>query len=405
MKQVMSYKFRIYPTQEQEEQLFKTIGCARLMYNLFLDSYNQLYADYKKGILTEKDYKEAKKRLLVSTFKKDENYAFLKEVDSIALGYSYRHITQALNNAFAGRANFPNFKSKVKSKWSYTTCRASKNARNLRLEKGGWLVLPKIPGRVRTTVSKNPKGVLVSATITKNRSGKWFVSLSYEQHLEAPVFIDNLGCIANPIGLDMGVKDLAITSEGEVFDNPKHARKAKKKLARIDKSLSRKREQAKKDGRKLEDCKNYQKQKVKRARAHEKVKNQREDGLHKATSTLIKTHDFVAVEDLAASNLMKNHKLAFSISDASWCSFLVKLKYKAERSGKTIQVVDRFYASTQLCSECDEKSGPRGLSQLNVREWTCSNCGTTHDRDVNAAKNILAKGVEDFLTAGTAEQV
>lgn len=405
MKYINSYKFRIYPTSEQEEQLFKTIGCARLMYNLFLDSYNKLYDDYKNGILNEKDYKEARKSLLVSTFKKDENYSFLGEVDSLALNYAQKRMNQAFNNAFAGRANFPNFKSKMKSTWSYTTCRASRNARNLRLEKGGWLVLPKIPGRVRITVSKNPKGVLVSATITKTRSGKWFVSLSYEQHVEAPVFIDNIGCMANPIGLDLGVKDLAITSDGDVFENPKYAYKAKKKLARIDKSLSRKREQAKKDGRKLEECKNYQKQKIKRARAHEKVKNQREDGLHKATSTLIKTHDFVAVEDLSASNLMKNHKLAFALGDVSWHSFSTKLKYKAERSGKTIQVIDRFYASTQLCSECDEKSGPSGFSDLKVREWTCSNCGVTHDRDVNAAKNILAKGVEDFLPAGTAEQV
>ena len=403
MKYINSYKFRIYPTSEQEEQLFKTIGCARLMYNLFLDSYNKLYADYKNGILTEKDYKEARKSLFVSTFKKDENYSFLGEVDSLALNYAQKRMNQAFNNAFAGRASFPNFKSKVKSKWSYTTCRASKNARNLRLEKGGWLVLPKIPGRVKTSVSRNPKGVLVSATITKNRSGKWFVSLRYERHVEAPVFTDTLGCMANPIGLDLGVKDLAITSDGEVFENPKYAYKAKKKLARIDKSLSRKREQAKKDGRKLEECKNYQKQKVKRARAHEKVKNQREDGLHKATSTLIKNHDFVAVEDLSASNLMKNHKLAFALGDVSWHSFSTKLKYKAKRSGKTIQVIDRFYASTQICSECEEKSGPHGLPQLNVREWTCESCGTTHDRDVNAAKNILAKGIKDFLPAGTAE--
>ena len=403
MKYINSYKFRIYPTGEQEEQLFKTIGCSRLMYNLLLDSYNKLYADYKKGTITKEELKEAKKRLLVSTFKKDENYSFLGEVDSLALGYSYRHINQALGNSYKGHANLPNFKSKSKSKWSYTTCRASKNAKNLRLEKGGWLVLPKIPGRVKTSVSRNPKGVLVSATITKTRSGKWFVSLNYEQHVEAPVFIDNLGCMANPIGLDLGVKDLAITSDGDVFENPKHARKAKKKLARIDKSLSRKREQAKKDGRKLEDCKNYQKSKIKRARAHENVKNQREDGLHKVTSALIKNHDFVAVEDLSASNLMKNHKLAFALGDVSWHSFSTKLKYKAKRSGKTIQVIDRFYASTQICSECEEKSGPRGLSQLNVREWTCSNCGATHDRDVNAAKNILAKGIEDFLPAGTAE--
>ena len=403
MKYINSYKFRIYPTSEQEEQLFKTIGCARFMYNLLLDSYNRLHVDYKECKISQSEYKSSSKSLKPSFYK--EEFEFLKEVDSTALKYSHKNVYQAFNNAFAGRANFPKFKSKTKSKWSYTTCRASRNAKNLRLEKGGWLVLPKIPGRVKTSVSKNPKGALVSATITRTRSGKWFVSLRYEQHIKSPVVIDNLGCMANPIGLDMGIKDLAITSDGEVFNNPKYAYRAKKKLARIDKSFSRKREQAKKDGRKLEDCKNYQKCKIKRARAHEKVKNQREDGLHKATSTLIKNHDFVAVEDLSASNLMKNRKLAFALSDVSWHSFLVKLKYKAERSGKTIQVIDRFYASTQLCSECEEKSGPRGFSQLNVREWTCYNCGVTHDRDVNAAKNILAKGVEDFLPAGTAEQV
>ena len=401
MKYINSYKFRIYPTSEQENQLFKTIGCARLTYNLLLDSYNKLYADYKNGVLTEKEYKKARKSLYVSTFKNNENYSFLKEVDSIALGYSYRNINRAFGNAFNGRANFPKFKSKNKNTWSYTTCRASRNAKNLRLEKGGWLVLPKVPGRVKTVVTKNPKGVLVSATSTKNRSGKWFVALQYEQHLKAPVVIDNIGNMANPVGIDMGLKDLAINSEGEVFRNPKHARKAKAKLDRIDRSLSRKREQAKKDGKELSECKNYQKCKVKRARAYEKVKNQREDSLHKATAALIKNHDFVAVENLSASNLVKNHNLAFSISDVGWYSFLVKLKYKAARSGKTVQVIDRFYASTQLCSECNEKTGPRGLSQLNARKWTCSNCNSVHDRDVNAARNILAKGIDDFLTVGT----
>ena len=400
MKYINSYKFRIYPTSEQEKQLFKTVGCARLMYNLLLNSYNKLYADYRAGYLSQEEYKSSKNSYTPSSYKKE--HKFLKEVDSLALGYSYRNLNQAFSNAFAGRANFPKFKSKSKATWSYTTCRASKNAKNLRLEKGGWLVLPKIPGRVKTVVSQNPKGTLVSATITKNRSGKWFVSLQYEQCCKAPVVIDNLGDMANPIGVDMGLKDLAIASDGQVFKNPKHARKAKKKLARIDRALSRKKEQAKKNGRKLEDCKNYQKNKVKRARAYEKVKNQREDSLHKTTSALIKNHDFVAVENLAASQLAKNRSLAFSISDVSWGNFFRMLKYKAERSGKTVQVIDRFYASTQLCSACGEKTGPRGLSQLNIRTWTCSSCSTTHDRDVNAATNILHKGVDDFLTAGTA---
>ena len=123
--------------------------------------------------------------------------------------------------------------------------------------------------------------------------------------------------------------------------------------------------------------------------------------MHKATAALIKNHDFIAVENLSTSNLVKNHNLAFSVSDVGWYSFLTKLKYKAVRNGKTVHVIDRFYASTQLCSECDEKTGPRGLSQLSVREWECSSCNTVHNRDVNAARNILYKGIEDFLTVGT----
>ena len=296
MKHINSYKFRIYPTSEQEKQLFKTVGCARLMYNLLLDSYNNLYAEYKAGKLSQEEYKSRKKSYTPSSYKKE--HKFLKAVDSLALGYSYRHVNQAFSNAFAGRANFPNFKSKNKAAWSYTTCRSSRKAKNLRLEKGGWLVLPKVPSRVKTVVSQNPKGVLVSATVTKNRSGKWFVSLQYEQNVKTPVFPETVGEMANPIGVDLGIKDLAITSEGQVFENIKHAYKAKQKVAKLDKLLSRKREQAKRDGRKLEDCKNYQKCKVRRARAYEKVKNQRLDILHKVTTELIKNHDFIAVEDL-----------------------------------------------------------------------------------------------------------
>lgn len=263
------------------------------------------------------------------------------------------------------------------------------------------MVLPKILGRVKTVVSRNPKGVLISATITKTRSNKWFVSLQYEHHAKATIFPDTIGNMANPIGIDMGIKDLVITSEGQVFQNAKYAYKSKKELARLDRSLSRKREQAKKDGRDLEECKNYQKCKVKRARVYEKVKNQREDVLHKTTAMLIKNHDFIAVENLSASNLMKNHNLAFAIADVSWNSFFTKLKYKAERNGKIVQPINRFYASTQVCSNCNIKTGPKGLSQLNVRRWACKSCGSTHDRDINAATNILYKGVEDFLTVGT----
>ena len=395
MKQYNSYKFRIYPTPQQEEQLFKTIGCARLVYNLLLDSYNKLYTDHKEGKISQEEHKRSRNSLNPSTYKEERE--FLKDVDSTALKYANKNLTSAFNNFFNGRANKPKFKSKNKSTWSYTTCRSSKNAKNLRLEKGGKLVLPKIKGKVKTVVSRNPKGMLVSATVTKSRSGKWFVSLRYEQNVKAPVFPETIGEMANPIGVDLGIKDLAITSEGQVFENIKHAYKAKQKIAKLDKLLSRKREQAKKDGRKLSECKNYQKNKVKRARAYEKVKNQRLDVLHKVTTELIKNHDFIAVEDLSSSNLMKNHSLAFAISDASWCTFIAMLQYKAERKGSIVQFIDRFYASTQTCSQCDAKTGPRGAAELNVRTWTCSNCGYIHDRDVNAATNILYQGIEEFL--------
>ena len=212
-----------------------------------------------------------------------------------------------------------------------------------------------------------------------------------------PKTIDEM---TNPIGVDMGLKDLAITSDGEFFANLRHAYKAKKKLAQLDRLLSRKREQAKRDGCDLKDCKNYQKAKVKRARAYEKVRNQREDELHKITTDLINNHDFIAVEDFSPENLKKNHKLAFAISDVSWHSFFTKLKYKAEKQGKIIQVIDRYYASTQICSECESITGPKGFAELNVREWDCSVCGAHHDRDVNSAVNIRDKGFEEFIAVG-----
>lgn len=397
-----SYKFRIYPTPEQEEVLFKTIGCARKIYNLMLDKYNELYSQYKSGVLSKKEYNKQKAALNPSYFKRQKEFNYLSEVDSRAVNYAHKNVNKAFNNFFHGRANKPQFKSKNKSKWSYRTCRMSRTSKGLRLENGGKLYLPKMPrSPIKVVVSQNPVGTLVSATIEKTRSHKWFVSLMYEHHITAPVYPKTVQEMTNPVGIDMGIKDLAITSNGEVFENLRHAYKAKKKLAKLDRALSRKREQAKKDGRKLEECKNYQKTKIKRARAYEKVKNQREDALHKITTQLVKTHDFVAVENLSASNLMKHHHFAFAVADVSWNSFFTKLKYKARRQGAVVHTIDRYYASTQTCSSCGERSGPRGQAGLSVREWTCAYCTSTHDRDVNAAKNILAQGLTEFTAVGT----
>lgn len=402
MKTYNSYKFRMYPTPEQEELLFKTIGAVRKMYNLLLEGYNANYELYKNEEISKKEYFQNRNAVKPVTFTSREEYDYLAEVDSTALKYAYKHVKQAFNNFFAGRAKKPVFKSRNRSKWTYTTCRASKTAKNLRLTKNGKLYLPKMTKNpIKVVVSKNPVGTLVSATIEKTRSGKWFVSLQYEHHTKMPVYPQTLEELKNPIGVDMGLKELAVTSEGELFTNPKHAYKAKKRLAKLDRSLSRKREQAKRDGRDLKDCKNYQKAKEKRAKAYEKVRNQREDALHKITTDLVNNHDFIAVEDLSAENLKKNHNLAFAISDASWRSFLAKLEYKAENQGKVVQTIDRYYASTQTCSCCGSITGPKGYSELSVREWECSECGSQHDRDVNATINILNKGLEEFIAVGT----
>lgn len=401
MKLMNSYKFRIYPTPEQAQKMFQTIGSSRKMYNLLLSAYEENYALYKNEKITEDEYKKNRSVLRPALFNSQEDYSYLKEVDSTALKYAHKHIDSAYNNFFQGRAKKPKFKTRNHAKWRYTTCRASKTAKNLRLEKGGKLTLPKIKGKIKTMVSKNPVGTLVSATIEKTRSGKWFVSLHYEHHTAMPIYPQTIEELSNPVGIDVGLNDLAICSDGEVFLNNRHAYKAKKKVAKLDRKLSRKREQAKKDKRKLRDCKNYQKAKIKRAKAYEKVKNQREDTLHKITTQVVKTHDFIAVENLSASNLMKNHRLAFAISDASWRTFYTMLQYKAKKNNAVVIAIDRYCASTQTCSSCNEKTGPKGLSDLHMREWICSHCDAHHNRDVNAAINILNRGLEEFIAVGT----
>ena len=404
-KEILSYKFRIYPDEKQEAQLFRTIGCARKMYNLILEQKNADYTLFKEGTITKKEHSDLNKKLNPSKFSSQEEYAYFKNVDSTALKYAMKHVNQAFSNFFKGNAEYPEFKKRNKSKLSYTTCRAGKNTTNVQLTKHG-LKLPKIPGFIRTIVHRNPKGNLVSVTITKTASGKWFASLQYEANVKYDVtstLDKSITSIKNPVGMDLGLKDLAILSDGTVFENVKALKQAQEKLARVDKSLSRKREQAKKDNRNLSECANYQKNKQYRAKLHEKIRNTRHDVLHKITHYLVNTHDFIGVENLSSSNMMKNHNLALAISDASWCEFITYLEYKAERHNVIIQKIDRYTASTQLCSHCLEKTGPKGITELNVREWECSNCHVIHDRDVNAAINILRVALELFieLTTGT----
>src|SRR5699024_6964806 len=227
------------------------------------------------------------------------------------------------------------------------------------------------------------EGRILSATVRRNPSGKYFVSILAETEVH-PLEKTKIS-----VGIDLGITNFAILSDGHKIDNNKFTSKMEKKLKREQRKLSRRALNAKNKGINLFDAKNYLKQKRKVARLHEKVMNQREDFLNKLSTEIIKNHDIICIEDLNTKGMLRNYKLAKSISDVSWSAFVTKLKYKAQWYGKTIVKVDRWFPSSQICSNCGHQDGKKSLD---VRAWACSNCGTHHDRDINASKNILAEG-------------
>lgn len=356
------YKYRLYPNKEQEEFFMKCFGAARFIYNHMLSEKIKYYQETKKNLNnTPAQYKD--------------EFPWLKDVDAHALCHAQMHLKHAYNKFFKEPSvGFPKLKSKKATKLSYSTSNTN-NYKNIKFsDSNKYIKLPKI-GLVRVKKHRSFNGIIKSATISKTSSGKYYVSLLVECEDQNKLQYSN-----NKVGIDLGLKEFAITSDGEMIENPRYLRKSEKRLIKLQKDLSRCKA----------GSKNKEKRRIKLAKQHEKVANQRKDFLHKTSKRIIDENQVICLEDLKAKEILKNHKVAKSVFDVSWNKFVLQLEYKADWYGREIVKIDKWYPSSQICSNCGHRDGKKDLS---IREWTCPICGTHHDRDVNAAINILNEGL------------
>ena len=360
-----AYKYRLYPNKQQIEQIQKTFGCCRFVYNQTLGYRKNLY-EMKKESMNKTSCNNYCNQVL------KKEYKWLKEVDKFALTNAIYSMDSAYQKFFKEHAGYPKFKSKRDHKKSYST-----NFTNNNIEvsfKKNRIKLPKLKW-VKVKIHREFVGKIKSATISQVPSGKYFVSILIEtEHM--PMKEND-----NSVGIDLGIKDLLITSDGEKFDNIRTTKKYENKLAKEQRKLSRK----------IKGSKNWNKLRIKVARIHEKIRNTRIDNLHKISHKLINENQVIVSENLAVSNMMKNHNLAKAVLDCGWYELTRQLAYKAEWNDRIYIKIGRYIPSSQTCNICGFVN--KDTKDLSVREWICPECGTIHDRDINAAINILNEGL------------
>ena len=368
MKRI-AYKYRIYPNTEQKVFFAKCFGCVRFFYNKSLTDMNEIYKSTGKF-----------KNITPTSYKED--YSFLKEVDSLALCNAQLNRNIAfkdfMKQRYKNKKDKPNFKSKRYDQ-SYTT----NNQGSVKMsDNHRYISIPKCP-RIRIKKHRDFIGTIKSITVSMTTDNKYYISLLVETEIEP------LEATEKMIGLDLGLKELIVDSNGKKYKNHKYLTKSQNKLAKEQRKLSKM----------VKGSNNRNKQRIKVARLHKKIQNQRNDYLHKLSKHIIDENQVICIEDLKVKNMEQNHKLARSIVDASWSRFVSMLIYKADWYGRKVIKVPSTYPSSQLCSKCSYKNSI--TKDLAIRRWTCPKCGSVHDRDCNAAKNILSKGIEILTKDGT----
>jgi putative transposase len=366
-----SYKVRIYPNNKQIELLDKHFGSVRFIYNHFLNIKNNEYKETGKNL----SYYDLCNRL--TTIKNNDDYIWLNEVNSQSLQWSIRFLDVAFNNFFNKKNNFPKFKKKSNEQSFKVPVNSTFKLSDKKI------IIPKFKEGVKYKGNIELNNLLKfnSVTISKTPTGKYYASLQGEFNYESKEKNDN------KIGIDLGIKDFLITDKGDKISNPKHLKKSLKKLKYNQRQLSKK----------IKGSKNKNNQRIIVAKVHEKIVNKRNDFLHKLSSKIVNENQIICLEDLAVKNMVRNHKLSQSISDVSWSKFIDMLKYKSEWNDRQLVQINRFYPSSKSCSECHYIN--EGLTLID-REWTCPSCNTHHDRDINAAKNILKQGINILSGCG-----